>query len=290
MGDAADTEVQRVNAAKNELESFVYESREKVNGDNEFNMQVSTEEERSKVTELSMSLEEWLYEDEAMHANASLLEEKLRSLQDLVYPILRRAHELEQRPQLPEVVGQVQDYVNSTLAYVEKNMTWVAASELEGVRNLSAAFDVWYANVTEQQDARALTEEPAYSVLHAKKMLHKLQTEAQRLTKIKKIDPMPYSSDYGKYGGGKWDDPNMRGYYDAFMKNFSRNGSWFGANGANGSNFSGFNFNDTDYMRSFYENMARNFNGSANGTETDSQNDDGDTTTTTTAAAEHEEL
>jgi len=255
---------------KNALEAFIYEAREKVNGDNEFNMQVSTEEEREKIQSASMALEDWLYEDEATNANTSVLEGKLATLRELVYPILRRAYELENRPQLPEVIEQVQQYVNQTLSYVVANMTWVSAKEIEGVNNLTAAFEEWYANVTEQQAKIAITEEPAYSVSDAKKFLHKMQTEAQRLTKIKKIDPVPYSTDYSKYGGGYgggsggYNDPKMKAYYDAMYKNFSANGSgrdWFG-NNSNFSNFSG--WNNTDYMRSFYENMARsNFSGGA---------------------------
>jgi len=253
-----DAEIRRVDAAKNALEAYIYESRDKVN-DDEHCQTVSTEEQRSEISEALMAMEDWLYEDEAIHANVSLLNDKLRSLQDLVVPIRRRAWELEQRELLPEIIEKVKEYVNSTLTYVENNMTWVDAKELEGVKNLTTQFEAWYANVTEQQKEKPLTEEPAYGVGQVKSLLHKMQTEAQRLTKIKKIDPMPYGSDYGKYGGyGGYDDPRMRKYYEDMMRNFSRNGTnysnWFNRNG---SNFSG--FNDSDYMRSFYEHAAKNF-------------------------------
>lgn len=262
-------EVRRVEAAKNALESFVYESRGKIN-DDENHIQVSTEEQRAAVQELSMSLEEWLYEEEAMTANASLFETKLATLQELAYPIMRRAHELEQRPLLEEIIEKVMLYTNQTLAYVEKNMTWVDAKEREGVQNLTIAFDTWYANVTELQAKRSLSEEPAFETRDAKMRLHKIQSEAQRLTKIRKIDPMPYSSDYGKYGGYggyNYNDPKWREYYDAMYRNFSGNGSqhdWF-RNFSNFSNYSG--WNNSDYMKSFYEHYARGSNFSQDGTE-----------------------
>lgn len=52
----------------------------------------------------------------------------------------------------------------------------------------------------------------------------------------------------------------MRAFYEEFYKNMSRNGTngsdWF----RNFSNFSGFQgWNDSEYMRSYYEHAARNF-------------------------------
>jgi len=262
--DAGDAEVQRIEAAKNALEAYIYESREKVNEDDNC-QKVSTEDQRTQVLEALTAMEDWLYEDEARDANASLLDDKLRSLQVLVMPIRSRAKEIEQRALLPELVDKVKDYVNITLAYVEQNMTWVAAKEREGVANLTSDFEEWYANVTKLQDARDLTEEPMYFAVDVKMRLHKMQSEAQRLTKIRKIDPMPYSSDSGKYGGDYWKDPKMRKYYEDMMRNYSRNGTnssnWF-SNFSNFSNFQG--WNDSEYMRSFYEHAARNFSGSGN--------------------------
>mmetsp|Transcript_70521 Transcript_70521/g.181751 ORF Transcript_70521/g.181751 Transcript_70521/m.181751 type:complete len:927 (+) Transcript_70521:141-2921(+) len=256
--DAADAEVRKIGAAKNALESFVYDSREKLSNDEGGVQQVSTEESRAEIMEKLVAMEDWLYEDEARNANASLLEDKLRVLQEQVHPILRRAMELEYRGQLPELVKKVEEFVNQTLSYVRKNMTWVDPKEIEGVASLSAAFDAWFANVTEQQEKQALTEEPAYYTRDAKLRLQRMQSEAQRLLKIRKIDPMPYSNDKGQYGGGY--DERMRSFYENMYKNFSTNGTngsdWW-RNFSNFSNFQG--WNNSEYMRSFYEQSARNF-------------------------------
>mmetsp|Transcript_49461 Transcript_49461/g.159698 ORF Transcript_49461/g.159698 Transcript_49461/m.159698 type:complete len:963 (-) Transcript_49461:142-3030(-) len=274
--DAADKEMQKIGAAKNALEAYIYESRDKI-GDDENCQKVSTEEDRGKVSEALSTMEDWLYEDEARDANVTLLTEKLESLQALVVPIRSRAWEVEQRETLPELVVKVKDYVNSTLSYVEKNMTWVDAKEREGVANLTAKFEEWYANLTEQQETKALTEEPAYTAQQVKMALSRMQSEATRLTKIRKIDPMPYSNDYGKGGYGGKDDPRMKKYYEEMMKNRSRNGTngsdWF----SNFSNFSGFKgWNDSEYMRSYYEHAANNFS------------DGGDNDSSTGAGAEPE--
>jgi len=267
--NAADTEVRNAEAAKNALEAFVYESREKVTGD-EHCLQVSTEEEREEISSMLMATEDWLYEDEALNGNTSVFEAKRDELNQKVGPIRSRAFELEQRPQLPELVEKIAEYVNQTLTYVKQNLTWVAEKEIEGVKNLTINFDDWYVNVTDLQSKRPLTETPAYSAYDVKVRLQQMRDEAIRLTKIRKIDPMPYNSDYGRYGGydggyggyGGYNDPKMKEYYRRMYENMSGNGS--GGNYSDfmrgfGSNFSNFsNRNDSDYMRSFYENMARN--------------------------------
>merc|ERR1719330_1607091 len=174
---------------------------------------------------------------------------------------------MEQRANLPEMVDKVKQGVNVTLEFVEKNMTWVSETERQGVLNLTTEFLAWYANVSELQEKQPLTEDPIFTIQEAHTKLKKVQSEAQRLTKIKKIDPIPYSSDYGKYGGyGGYDDPYMRKFYEEMYRNMSRNGTNSSDWWRNFSNFS--SGNDSDYMRSYYEHMARNwdrYNGSGAG-------------------------
>eukprot|EP00928_Gymnodinium_smaydae_P061231 TRINITY_DN45362_c0_g1_i1.p1 TRINITY_DN45362_c0_g1~~TRINITY_DN45362_c0_g1_i1.p1 ORF type:complete len:1000 (+),score=297.48 TRINITY_DN45362_c0_g1_i1:108-3002(+) len=257
--EAADAEVRRIESAKNALESFVYEAREKL-GSDEYVLQVSVEETREAIGSNLTNMEEWLYEEEAMTASAELLEEKLKELHGQVGPILRRAQELEHRAGLPELVEKVLLYVNQTLTYVQTNMTWVAAKEVEGVQNTTEQFVAWWENHSAIQAERPLTEDPVFSVNDAKRGLLHLQNEAQRLTKIKKIDPIPYSNDYGRYGS----------YYDDYFKNFSGGNysnysDWFRNFSSNGSNFNYSNFRDSEYMRSFYEHMAKNAKGNFSG-------------------------
>lgn len=268
--EKADAEVRKIEAAKNALESYIYDSREKVSSD-EGCQQVSTEDERSAVMEKLSAMEEWMYEDEAREANASFLEDKQMSLDEHVRPILKRAWELEQRALLTELVDKIREGANQTLEYVKLNMTWVAEKEITGVAALVEDFESWYTNVTELQSKKELTEEPAYEVIDVKRRLEKIRSEAIRLTKIKKIDPMPYSSDYGRYGGSGgdyWKDPKMREWYEAYYKNMSRNGSNFSDHfrNFNFSNFSGNGSGDgDDYMRSFRDFYDSDANKSSDG-------------------------
>jgi len=253
QADADDEEVRRVEAAKNELESYIYESRDKIT-DDENHLKVSSQEQRQAVTEALTQMEEWLWEDEASTANASVFYEKLRDLEQVVLPIRARAAELEARAGLPETIEKLKAWANSTLTYVKVNMTWVDSKEIESVNNLTEDFDDWWANVSEEQSKRDLTEEPAFSVREAHTKLRLIQSEAQRLTKIRKIEPVkqdPYAG-YGGYGA-------YNTYWEEAMKNFSaRNGTnWTDAFGNNFSNYS-------EYLRSFYEHANKNFSGAPN--------------------------
>jgi len=260
----ADAAIKRVEAAKNTLEAYIYESREKISSD-EACMEVSTEDDRTKISEILTGMEDWLYEEEAATATAALLEDKLASLKEHVVPITTRAYEKEQRALLPELIEKVNDYAKSTLAYVKNNMTWVDEKERQSVGNLTDAFTAWFANVSELQEKQPITQDPVYTAYDVKIRLEKIRSESVRLTKIRKIDPMPYSDyGYGGYGRGGYgyDDPRMRAFYENLYKNYSRNGSnfsdWF-------RNFSDFNSsgyqgsNDSDYWKSFYDRAARNF-------------------------------
>eukprot|EP00913_Durusdinium_trenchii_P013933 g13082.t1 len=104
---------------------------------------------------------------------------------------------MEQRALLPDLVEKIRTGVNSTLEYVMKNMTW---------------------------SNRDLTIDPAFSVVDARRRLDHIRSEAVRLTKIKKIDPIPYS-DSSDSGRDYWRDPKMREFYEQYYKNLSRNGT-----------------------------------------------------------------
>ncbi|CAJ1341717.1 unnamed protein product, partial [Effrenium voratum] len=147
----ADSEILKANAVKNQLESYIYESRDKVTDENA--LMVSTEEQRNDVFEKLQAMEDWMWEEEAQTANATMLQKKLAVLEDQVRPILRRVWEMEQRALLPDIVDKIRNGFNSTLEYVISNMTWVPEKEAADVKALMQSFDSWYANVTDSQSS-----------------------------------------------------------------------------------------------------------------------------------------
>jgi hypothetical protein len=181
-------------AARNTLESAIYLTREKT--EDEGVVKVSTEEELEKLRSLASETEDWLMEygyDDA--TTLAMLGEKEADLNNGLNRLRGRALELEHREQAVERIAQVLQYVNETVEFVKLNRTWVkdqAPTAIEGVLNRTRDFEAWWANVSAQQEARAITEDPAYSVNDVAKRLGAVQKEAERLMRIQYIPkPVP---------------------------------------------------------------------------------------------------
>ncbi|KAL2871939.1 Hsp70 family protein [Aspergillus lucknowensis] len=93
--DASDRDRLLREEALNELESFIYRSRDLT--EDEAFVKVLTPEQLATLTEGVSSTSDWIYEDGA-DAKTSELKEKLESLKDIVEPALKRKQEAEARP------------------------------------------------------------------------------------------------------------------------------------------------------------------------------------------------
>mmetsp|Transcript_50581 Transcript_50581/g.114848 ORF Transcript_50581/g.114848 Transcript_50581/m.114848 type:complete len:1042 (+) Transcript_50581:95-3220(+) len=278
--DEHDAEVRATDAAKNALEAYIYEARDKLDG--ETVQIVSTEDQRDAIRSDLTIQEEWLYED-GYSAKKADFNDKLAGLRAQVDPILKRAREHEERPALREHIEKSLGTINATLAHVKLNMTWVAESELEKVHNMTEDFSSWLEGVEKQQSELSLTDEPAYTIADVKRRLSAVSKEAKRLKKIKKIEKRDYDSaywnsqygsQYGPYGA------NSSGFdfskFQEFMKKQNMSSNFTG----NGSGY-----NESDYLRAYYESMMKgkqwgkggsNSTGQDN-TTTDQQSEEGKT-------------
>mmetsp|Transcript_57864 Transcript_57864/g.154601 ORF Transcript_57864/g.154601 Transcript_57864/m.154601 type:complete len:973 (+) Transcript_57864:272-3190(+) len=250
--DEHDAEVRATDAAKNALEAYIYEARDKLDG--ETVQIVSTEDQRDTIRSDLTAQEEWLYED-GYSAKKADFNDKLAGLRAQVDPILKRAKEHEERPALKEHIEKSLGTITATLAHVKRNMTWVAESELEKVHNMTEDFNSWFEGVERQQAELALTDEPAYTIADVKRRLSAVSKEAKRLKKIKKIEKRDYDSaywnsqygsQYGPYGA------NSSGFdfskFQEFMKKQNMSSNFTG----NGSGY-----NESDYLRAYYESMMK---------------------------------
>lgn len=116
--------------AQNQLEGYTYKIRDIL--EREDFIAVSTEAERTKITELSSKTSEWL-SDEGDDASKDELKARLKKLQGLVTPIQKRAEEAASRPELitklKESLEQTEKFVGST-------------------RDQIVAYDKWHADVS----------------------------------------------------------------------------------------------------------------------------------------------
>jgi len=183
-----DEELRRLNAeAKNTLESFIIDTRDKLSSD-EGVEQVSTEEEREGLRGDFEKAEDWLYE-EGRDLLAAAYAAKKRELEKATSPLFLRVSELEARPR---VVTQAKDAINWTQTILQ---TWAAerpevtAEERAKVEGMCANFTEWLDGVSEKQDALAAHEPPAFLSREVTAKLEPIEKEVRRL--IKKPKPKP---------------------------------------------------------------------------------------------------
>ncbi|KAM0428647.1 hypothetical protein ACHAPT_007011 [Fusarium lateritium] len=100
--------------ALNQLEGYTYKIRDLL--ESEAFVAAATEEEKTKLAELSSETSEWLYDDGA-DAAKDVLKAKLKVLQDRVAPIQKRADEAEKRP---ELIASLKDVLDKTAQFVEQ--------------------------------------------------------------------------------------------------------------------------------------------------------------------------
>merc|ERR1719273_944102 len=173
--------------AKNVLEAYIIETREKLSGD-EVVEKVSTEEEREQLRGEFDKTEDWLYE-EGKDLDAKAYGKKKKEVEKLASAIFFRAGELEKRP---TVVAQALDAVNWTLNILE---TWatekpeVTEEERINVKGLAMNFTAWLDSVQEKQAGLEVFETPAFISSEVTAKLEPLEKEVRRL--IKKPKPKP---------------------------------------------------------------------------------------------------
>eukprot|EP00438_Fugacium_kawagutii_P030015 Skav230451 [mRNA] locus=scaffold2124:55467:58256:+ [translate_table: standard] len=167
---------------RNELEAYIYGSRDKMERDDI--VQVSTEQQREEITKLCTEFEEWVHE--AGHHPKSEFEGKLKTLQDLLSPMEERALELEARADLPDTVTEEIDAIKEMKKQVLKNMTWVSSNKTDAATEKLAEFESWWEKKQQQQKKLPLHEAPAYTKQEVLGQISKVKKEWEKLKKIKK--------------------------------------------------------------------------------------------------------
>jgi len=181
--------VRKTNAeAKNALESFVIDTRDKM-GD-EAMEEVSTEEERDTLRTTFDETEEWLYE-EGRALDAKAYTAKTKELSSLTAPIFLRQSERDARP---KAASQAREAVNWTLTILD---TWaterpeITEVERTKVSGMCANFTEWLDGAMAEQEGLPLTAPPAFLSSAVTAKLDPIEAEVRRLIKKPKPKPKP---------------------------------------------------------------------------------------------------
>jgi len=176
--DEADQAIRDTAAALNDLESFVLERRPLLYEDeDEFIMKVTTEEGRENLVALLTETEDWLFDVE--DPTAGVFKAKMREVQKEVLPVFGRAYELSQRDYYVEETSKHIGVLREMVANLTSTHTWVNETEFVKLNESVDKFDEWFNKKVEEQNAKELTDEPAFRVEEIKKKVEKLGAEVK---------------------------------------------------------------------------------------------------------------
>ena len=168
---------------RNELESYIYDMRDKIISDSHL-APYATDDEKETFSSLLETTENWLYED-GFDANKSVYAEKLAALHKIGGPIQYRQAEAAAR-------GNAQSYLQRT---VEQYKTWLNESqadekyahitEEERMKAHDKCDEIsnWMYDMMDKQSSLALSADPVFSV-------SEIQAKATELTNV--VSPIMY--------------------------------------------------------------------------------------------------
>ncbi|XP_049596041.1 heat shock 70 kDa protein 4L isoform X2 [Syngnathus scovelli] len=158
-----DKQVKEANDAKNAVEEYVYELRNKICGVYE---KYITHEDNNKLTLLLEDTANWLYE-EGEDQSKDVYVEKLDALKSLGQPIQDRHREHEERPKAFEELGKrLQFYMKFVDAYKQKDERYLhlAAEDVNTVEKCLNENMVWMNSQINVQSKLAVTQDPVIKV------------------------------------------------------------------------------------------------------------------------------
>ncbi|XP_076021012.1 heat shock 70 kDa protein 4b isoform X2 [Genypterus blacodes] len=151
------------NDAKNNVEEYVYDMRNKLHGMLE---KFVSESDRDILSLKLEDTENWLYEDGEDQSKQVYID-KLADLKKLGQPIQERFMEAEERPKAYEELGkQIQQYMKFVEAYKMKEEQYdhLDEADVSKVDKLASDVMIWMNSAMNQQSKQTLTVDPSVKV------------------------------------------------------------------------------------------------------------------------------
>ncbi|XP_043999594.1 heat shock 70 kDa protein 4L [Gambusia affinis] len=155
--------VKELNDAKNGVEEYVYDLREKLCG---IYQKYITEEDSNRLTLMLEDTENWLYE-EGEDQPLNVYEEKLGALKMFGEPIKERYRESEERPRAFEELGKkLQLYMKFVDSYKQKDerFSHLSPEDVSAVEKFVNESMAWMNNKINAQSRTAITQDPVVKV------------------------------------------------------------------------------------------------------------------------------
>jgi heat shock protein 4 len=149
---------------RNELESYIYDMRDKVSVDSKLGP-YGTAEEKAAFTAKNEAMEDWLYND-GFDATKSVYSEKLAELKKLGQPMEARQAEALGRPNaintLQANLELYQKWVNDSQA--DERYSHITDEDRQKVRALTDSISSWMYDMLDKQGALGMNQDPVLTV------------------------------------------------------------------------------------------------------------------------------
>ncbi|KAK7306892.1 hypothetical protein VNO77_44852 [Canavalia gladiata] len=185
--DQKDADRKRTAELKNNLEGYIYTTKEKIETLEEFE-KVSTSEERQSFIEKLDQVQDWLYTD-GEDANATEFQERLDQLKDVGDPIFFRLKELTARP---VAVEQARKYIDESKQIVQEwkaNKSWLPQERVDEVINDAEKLKNWLDEKEAEQKKTSGFSKPVFTSEEVNIKVFGLQSKASGINRIPKPKP-----------------------------------------------------------------------------------------------------
>ncbi|XP_031105208.1 heat shock 70 kDa protein 17 [Ipomoea triloba] len=184
--DKKDAERRRTAELKNNLESYIYDTRDKIESE-EF-AKISTDQERKSYIEKLDEVQEWLYTD-GEDASATEFEKKLDLLKAIGDPIFHRYNELTARPAASEHARRYLTELQQIVQKWETDKSWLPRGKIDEVLAEAEKLKSWLNEKEAEQAKTPGYSKPVFTSEEVYTKLFDLQDKVAKVNKIPKPKP-----------------------------------------------------------------------------------------------------
>ncbi|RZB42685.1 heat shock 70 kDa protein 17-like [Glycine soja] len=185
--DQKDADRKRTAELKNNLEGYIYTTKEKIETLEEFE-KVSTSEERQSFIEKLDQVQDWLYTD-GEDANATEFQEHLDQLKAVGDPIFFRLKELTTRPAAVEHAHKYIDELKQIVQEWKAKKPWLPQERVDEVIKSSEKLKNWLDEKEAEQKKTSGFSKPAFTSEEVYLKVLDLQTKVASINRIPKPKP-----------------------------------------------------------------------------------------------------
>ncbi|CBI20944.3 unnamed protein product, partial [Vitis vinifera] len=185
--DKKDAERRRTAELKNNLEGYIYTTKEKLESSEELE-KISTTQERQSFIEKLDEVQEWLYTD-GEDATAAEFQERLDLLKSIGDPIFFRLTELTARPAAMEDARKYLGQLNQIVQDWETKKPWLLKDKIDEVLSDGDKVKNWLEEKEAEQKKSSGFSTPAFTSDEVYEKIFKFQEKVASINRIPKPKP-----------------------------------------------------------------------------------------------------